>query len=101
MASWLRFAEQPASPCGHTRRVHSTHGSEFVSAHTHTQLYGRRTGCRGYHYVSENEAGMRSTITRAEEILNIARPKGEFESTPEYEARIAEYNALIPVLRAP
>jgi WD40 repeat protein len=47
-----------------------------------------------------NEKGMQSAIARAEEILNIARPKDEFESTQEYEARIAEYNALIPELRA-
>jgi hypothetical protein len=46
------------------------------------------------------EPGMQSAIARVEEILNVARAKDEFESTPEYGERIGAYNALIPELRA-
>ncbi len=47
-----------------------------------------------------NEADMMATLRRAREILALATPQDEFETTAEYAARVGNYNTLVPELRS-
>jgi WD40 repeat protein/Leucine-rich repeat (LRR) protein len=92
------FVEQ-ANPAAIEQRAEIT-GVELDVASTVSQASAPEEDEQEIASHPTNEAGLQSAIARAQVILNLAQPKGEFESPPEYEGRIAEYNALVPELRA-
>ncbi|MBT5714793.1 hypothetical protein HOI71_27345, partial [Candidatus Poribacteria bacterium] len=49
---------------------------------------------------SRNAADMRAAIARAQEILALSAPQGEFETAAEHALRISEHDTLLPELRA-